>query len=109
MKETVKDKDNEIKEMIAKLKTSMKDASKFRHMEEYIAELEREKDEHEAKLKLVEETMKQKYTAEANSKVRTLKEKLQVALQTIEARDSELEYLASRLEELEMSATNHSV
>ena len=62
--------------MIAKLKTSMKDASKFKHMEEYIAELEREKDELKAKQKVDEEMMKQKYAAEANAKVRTLKEKL---------------------------------
>ena len=52
LKEIVKDKDAELKEMLAKLKASAKDASKFAHMEEHIAILEREKDELKAKQKV---------------------------------------------------------
>ena len=54
------------------------------------------------------ELLKQKYAAEANAKVRMLTEKLKTVQETLSARDSELEFLTARLEELEMSATSQS-
>ena len=65
-------------------------------------------DELKAKQIIDAELLKQKYVAEANSRVRTLTEKLTIVQETLTSRESELEFLTARLEELEMSATSQS-
>ena len=82
-----------------------KNGSKITNMQEYIENLERQLDELKAKFVVDAELLKQKLLAQSDLQLRTLKEKLEVALKTIESRDSEIELISARVEQLEMSAT----
>ena len=77
-------------------------------MQEYIENLERQLDELKAKFVVDAELLKQKLLAQSDLQLRTLKEKLEVALKTIESRDSEIELISARVEQLEMSATTQT-
>ena len=77
-------------------------------MQEYIDNLERQLDELKAKFVVDAELLKQKLLAQSDLQLRTLKEKLEVALKTIESRDSEIELISARVEQLEMSATTQT-
>ena len=65
-------------------------------------------DELKAKFVVDAELLKQKLLAQSDLQLRTLKEKLEVALKTIESRDSEIELISARVEQLEMSATTQT-
>ena len=77
-------------------------------MQEYIENLEKQLDELKAKFVVDAELLKQKLLAQSDLQLRTLKEKLEVALKTIESRDSEIELISARVEQLEMSATTQT-
>lgn len=85
-----------------------KNGSKMTNMQEYIENLERQLDELKAKFVVDAELLKQKLEAQSDLQLRTLKEKLEVALKTIESRDSEIELISARVEQLEMSATTQT-
>lgn len=85
-----------------------KNGSKITNMQEYIENLERQLDELKAKFVVDAELLKQKLEAQSDLQLRTLKEKLEVALKTIESRDSEIELISARVEQLEMSATTQT-
>ena len=85
-----------------------KNGSKITNMQEYIDNLERQLDELKAKFVVDAELLKQKLLAQSDLQLRTLKEKLEVALKTIESRDSEIELISARVEQLEMSATTQT-
>ena len=85
-----------------------KNGSKITNMQEYIENLERQLDELKAKFVVDAELLKQKLLAQSDLQLRTLKEKLEVALKTIESRDSEIELISARVEQLEMSATTQT-
>lgn len=85
-----------------------KNGSKITNMQEYIENLERQLDELKAKFVVDAELLKQKLQAQSDLQLRTLKEKLEVALKTIESRDSEIELISARVEQLEMSATTQT-
>ena len=85
-----------------------KNGSKITNMQEYIENLEKQLDELKAKFVVDAELLKQKLLAQSDLQLRTLKEKLEVALKTIESRDSEIELISARVEQLEMSATTQT-
>ena len=108
LKEKVHDRESSIKDLTEKLKMLAKASSKVTNMEAHIEKLEKEADALKAQYVVDAELLQQKLEAKGRFEARTLREKLEVALKTIEARDGEIDLVSARVEELEMSATSQS-
>ena len=105
-KDSIKDRDAQIKDLVERMKGMARDAAKYSSMEQYIEQLEREKDDLKAKLIVELQVFQRKCKAQADASLRTMQEKLTVTINILEIRDNELELCQARNEELEISATS---